>query len=147
MLHVYKSTVTLSTVAAIALLFTGCGESKISQCNKVIKVANQAASLGQQYGKDPKAAKGSQGLTELASKIDQVSTEMKGLEIKDEKLQGFQGRFLKLYQNISKGLNDAATAINKKDIKAANSFFTSLQKSSVEEGLIVKDINGYCAGK
>ncbi|BAT52394.1 hypothetical protein NOS3756_13340 [Nostoc sp. NIES-3756] len=147
MLRVYKSTATLSTVAAIALLLTGCGESKISQCNKVIKVANQAASLGQQYGKDSKTAKGSQGLTELATKIDQVGTEMKGLEIKDEKLQGFQGRFLKLYQDISKGLNDAATAINKKDIKSANRFFVNLQKSSVEEGLIVKEINGYCSGK
>jgi hypothetical protein len=147
MLRVYKSTATLSTVTAIALLLTGCGESKISQCNKVIKVANQAASLGQQYGKDSKTAKGSQGLTELATKIDQVGTEMKGLEIKDEKLQGFQGRFLKLYQDISKGLNDAATAINKKDIKSANRFFANLQKSSVEEGLIVKEINGYCSGK
>lgn len=147
MLRVYKSTIKLSGVAAIALLFTSCGESKVSQCNKVIKVANQAALLGQQYGKDPKAAKGSQGLTELATKIDQVGTEMKGLEIKDEKLQGYQTRFLKLYQDISKNLNDTATAINKKDIKQANRFLVTLQKSSVEEGVIVKDINGYCSGK
>lgn len=147
MLCVYKSTIKLSSVVAIALLFTGCGESKVAQCNKVIKIANNAALLGQQYGKDSKAAKGTQGLTQLATKIDEVGTEMKGLEIKDEKLQGYQGRFIKLYQDISKGLNDTATAINKKNIKEANRFLVSLQKSSVEEGSIVKEINGYCTGK
>jgi len=147
MLGVYKSTIKLSAVAAIALLFTGCGESKTAQCNKVIKIANQAALLGQQYGKDPKTAKGSQGLTQLASQIDQVGTEMKGLEVKDEKLQGYQVRFLKLYQDISQGLTNTATAINKKDIKAANRSLVTLQKSSVEEGVIVKEINSYCSGK
>jgi hypothetical protein len=147
MLSVYKPSATLSVAAAIALLLTGCGESKVAQCNKVIKIANQAALLGQQYGKDPKSAKGSQGLTEFASKIDQVTTEMKGLAIKDEQLQGFQGRFIKLYEDISKGLNEAATAINQKNIKQANRFLVTLQKSSLEEGVIVKEINGYCSGK
>jgi hypothetical protein len=128
-------------------MFTGCGESKVAQCNKVIKVANQAAVLGQQFGKDPKSAKGSKGLTELATKIDAIGTEMQGLEIKDEQLQGFRGRFQKLYQDISKGLNDAAGAIDKKNIRDANRFLVTLQKSSVEESTIVKEINSYCSGK
>ncbi len=112
--NVLKRTAILSATAAIALLFTGCGESKVAQCNKVIKVANQATVLGQEFGKNSKPAKGAKDLTELATKIDQIGTEMKGLEIKDEKLQGFQGRFLKLYQDISKNLNETATAIDKK---------------------------------
>lgn len=142
-----RRTATLSLTAAIAFMFTGCGESKVAQCNKVIKVANQAAVLGQQFGKDPKSAKGSKGLTELATKIDAIGTEMQGLEIKDEQLQGFRGRFQKLYQDISKGLNDAAGAIDKKNIRDANRFLVTLQKSSVEESTIVKEINSYCSGK
>ncbi|WP_066375667.1 MULTISPECIES: hypothetical protein [unclassified Anabaena] len=144
---ILKRTATLSLAGAIALTFTGCGESKVAQCNKVIKVANQAAVLGQEFGKDPKSAKGSQGLIELSGKIDQISTEMKGLAIQDEALKGFQGRFFKLYQDISKSLNDTAAAIDKKNIRDANRFLVTLQKSSVEEGAIVKEINTYCSGK
>jgi hypothetical protein len=142
-----KRTATLSLVAAIALLFAGCGESKVAQCNKVIKVANQAATLSQQFGKDPKSTKGSQALTELASKIDGISTEMKGIEVKDEKIKGFQQRFLTLYQDISKVLNDAAGAIDKKNIRDTNSFLAEWQKSIAEEGTIVKELNSYCSSK
>ncbi len=147
MLSMLKKTAILSVAAAIALLFTSCGESKVVQCNKVIKVANQATVLGQQLGKNSQSAKSPKGLTELATKIDQIATEMKALEIKDEKLQGFQDRFLKLYQDSSKNLNQTATAIDKKNIPAVNQFLASLKKSSSEEKAIIKEINGYCVGK
>lgn len=142
-----KKTAILSVAAAIALLFTGCGESKVVQCNKVIKVANQATVLGQQLGKNSQSVKSPKGLTELASKIDQIATQIKALEIKDEKLQGFQGRFFKLYQDISKNLNQTATAIDKKNIPAVNQFLASLKKSSSEEKAIIKEINSYCVAK
>ncbi|MDZ8052935.1 MAG: hypothetical protein RMX68_032675 [Aulosira sp. ZfuVER01] len=142
-----KKSIILSGSAAIALLFTGCGESKVAQCNKIIKVANQAVTVGQDFGKNPDPKKGSKALTEVAAKIDTITTEMKGLEIKDEKLQGYQGRFLGLYQSTSKGLKDTATAIDKKNLKAANTALTSLKKNSSEESKLVSEINGYCSGK
>ncbi|MEH2282408.1 MAG: hypothetical protein V7K90_13945 [Nostoc sp.] len=147
MQRVFKQSFILSVTTAIALLFAGCGESKVAQCNKVIKVANQGSTLGQEFGKNPNPAKGSKALTELAGKIDPLAKEMKALEVKDEKLQIFQGRFLTLYQNISKELNNAATAIDKKNLPAAKGFLVSLQKSSNEESSIVKEINSYCSGK
>ncbi|MEH2309445.1 hypothetical protein [Nostoc sp.] len=147
MQRVFKQSFMLSVTTAIALLFAGCGESKVAQCNKVIKVANQASTLGQEFGKNPNPAKGSKALTELAGKIDPLAQEMKSLEIKDEKLQGFQGRFITLYQNISKELNNAAGAIDKKNLPAAKGFLVSLKKSSTEESSIVKEINSYCSAK
>ncbi|MGF1938407.1 MAG: hypothetical protein RM347_029315 [Nostoc sp. ChiQUE02] len=147
MQSIFKQSFMISATTAIALLFAGCGESKVAQCNKVIKVANQASTLGQEFAKNPNPAKGSKALTELAGKIDPLAKQMKALEIKDEKLQGFQGRFLTLYQNISKELNNAATAIDKKNLPAAKGFLVSLQKSSTEESSIVKEINSYCSGK
>ncbi|PHM10023.1 hypothetical protein [Nostoc sp. 'Peltigera malacea cyanobiont' DB3992] len=147
MQRVFKQSFILSVTTAIALLFAGCGESKVAQCNKIIKVANQGSTLGQEFTKNPNPAKGSKALTELAGKIDPLAKEMKALEIKDEKLQGFQGRFLTLYQNISKELNNAATAIDKKNLPAAKGFLVSLQKSSSEESSIVNEINSYCSGK
>jgi hypothetical protein len=137
----------LSATAAMALLFAGCGESKVSQCNKIIKVANQAATVSQEFGKNPRPEKGSKSLTDVASKLDLASNEMKALEIKDEKLQGFQQGFLKLYQDASQGLKDTAAALDKKNFSAANSSLIKLKKSTQSESTLVKEINTYCTGK
>ncbi|BAY14627.1 hypothetical protein NIES2109_38400 [Nostoc sp. HK-01] len=147
MQSIVKRTIILSTTAAIAVIFAGCGESKVAQCNKIIKVANQAVTLSQELSKNPPKEKGSKALTEVAGKIDTLANEMKALEIKDEKLQGFQGRFLKLYQDTSKGFRDTATAFDKKNLKAANASLASLKKSSSDESAIVSEINTYCSGK
>jgi hypothetical protein len=143
----FKQPLLLSTTVAISLLFTGCGESKVAQCNKIIKVANQAVTLGQEFGKSPQNNKGSKALTEAAGKIDTIASELKAIEIKDEKLQGYQGRFLKLYQGTSQGLKDTAKAVDKKDLKSANRNVASLKKSASDETALVKEINTYCTGK
>ncbi|MBD2499757.1 hypothetical protein [Anabaena azotica] len=146
MLRIYKSTIKLSSVAAIALLFTSCGESKYAQCNKLIKIVNEAAFFGRQY-RNNNDAQATQGLTEIASKIDKLNTDMKGLKIQDDELKSYQIRLIKLYQDISKGLNDTATAINKKDIQQTNRLLAALQKSSVEERSIQNDMRNYCLGE
>lgn len=145
--NIFNRTAMLSATVMISFLFTGCGESKVAQCNKIIKVANQAVTLSQEFSKNPQREKGSKALTEVASKIDTITNEMKALEVKDEKLQSFQGRFLKLYQDTSKGLRDTATAIDKKNLKAANASLITLRKSGSDESAIVSEINGYCSGK
>lgn len=143
---VFKQSFLLSATAAIALLFTGCGESKVAQCNKIVKVANQAVTVGQEFGKNPQQKKGSKALTEAAGKVDKIANDLKALEIKDEKLQGFQTRFLKLYQDTSAGMKNTAKAVDKKDISGANRLLASLKKSASDESALVKEINSYCIG-
>ncbi|MBH8564022.1 hypothetical protein I8748_17830 [Nostoc sp. CENA67] len=147
MQRAFKQTAILSATAAIAILFTGCGESKVTQCNKIINVANQAATIGQEISTNSKSEKGSKSLTEAATKIDKIANDMKAVEVKDEKLQGFQGRFLKLYQDSSKALRDTAGALDKKNLKAATGFLATLKNTTNQESAIVKEINGYCSGK
>ncbi|AFZ22520.1 hypothetical protein Cylst_0143 [Cylindrospermum stagnale PCC 7417] len=146
MQRVCKQNVLLAATAATALLFTGCGESKVSQCNKIVKVANQAVTVGQEFGKNPQPKKGSKALTEAASKVDKIANDLKAVEVKDEKLQGFQTRFLKLYQDTSTGMKNTAKALDKKDIPGANRLLASLKKSASDETALVKEINNYCNG-
>ncbi|MBD2298649.1 hypothetical protein H6G80_10045 [Nostoc sp. FACHB-87] len=147
MQSIVKRTILLSTTAAIAVTFTGCGESKVAQCNKIIKVANQAVTLSQEFSKNSQRDTGSKTFTEIADKLGNLANEMKALEIKDEKLKGFQGRFIKLYQDTSKGFRDTAAAFDKKNLKAANTSLASLKKSGSDESAIVTEINSYCSGK
>lgn len=146
MQNVFKQTFLLSAAAAISLLFAGCGESKVSQCNKLVKVANQAVTVGQELGKNPQQNKGSKALTEAAGKVDKIANDLKAVEVKDEKLQGFQSRFLKLYQDTSTGMKNTAKAVDKKDIPGANRLLASLKKSASDESALVKEINTYCTG-
>ncbi|MBD2245680.1 hypothetical protein [Nostoc sp. FACHB-888] len=146
MQRVFKQSFIVSVTTAIALLFVGCEESKVAQCSKVIKLANQASTLGQEFGKNPNSAN-SKGLTELASKINPLAKEMKALEIKDGNLQDFQMRFFTFYQNISNELNNAAIAIEKNNLPATQRFLVSLTRSSTEENSIVNEINSYCSDK
>jgi hypothetical protein len=56
--------------AAAVLMITGCSESKVSQCNKLIDVANQAAEASKEFGANPQPEKGGKAFTEMADKID-----------------------------------------------------------------------------
>ncbi|MBD2385946.1 hypothetical protein [Cylindrospermum sp. FACHB-282] len=143
MQRLFKQTFLLSTTAAMALLFAGCGETKVAQCNKLIKVANEAVT-SQQFSKNTQPQKGSKALTEAAVKVDNIAKQLQALEIKDEKLQGFKGRFLKLYQDTSTGLKNTAKAVDKKDISSANRFLASLKNIASDESKLVKEINSYC---
>ncbi|MEH2421201.1 MAG: hypothetical protein V7K48_09820 [Nostoc sp.] len=89
MQRVFKKSFIVSVTTAIALLFVGCGESKVAQCNKVINVANQASTLGQEFGKNPHPVKGSKVLTELAGRIDPLAKEMKALAHEYQPQRGF----------------------------------------------------------
>jgi hypothetical protein len=150
MQKVIKRICLLSVTSAIAILFAGCGASKVTQCNDIVKVANQAATVGQEFAgldksKDP--AKAAKAFSEAASKIDKLGKEMQALEIKDEKLQGLQARFVKMYQDTKKGLSDTAIALPKKNVPAINKAVEKLKAGASQESSLVNEVNSYCSGK
>jgi hypothetical protein len=150
MSYQFKQGLLISATAIIGLLFAGCSESRVAQCNKMVKVANEAVALSQEFSEsaqvsDPK--EGAKAFVEVATKIDMITATMKGLEISDEKLQGFQAEFVKLYEGVSKGLRDGATALEKNDLEAAQTAFTTIENSSKGEDQLVNNVNSYCSGQ
>ena len=136
----------LPLTAVISLLSVSCGESKISQCNKIIKVANQAVSQAKSVtnggqANDPKA------MLKAADAMEKASKEMKALNVKDKKLQEYQNGFIKMYGNTSKATRNFVTAFEKKDRPAAEAALTSLQQATTPERQLVADINTYCSSK
>lgn len=139
-----------SATGAIAILCAGCGVSKVQQCNSMVKIANQAASIGQEFASSAKSkdtVKMAQSFTETASKLEKLSKDMQALEIKDEKLQGFQTRFVKMYQDTNKGLGSAATALQKKNLAAITQAMNAIKVSSSQESSLVNEVNSYCSAK
>lgn len=137
--------VLLPLSAAISLLTVSCSESKISQCNKIIKVANEAVSKAKSVtnggqANDPKA------MLKAADAMEKASQEMKAIEVKDAKLKDYQTGFISMYRDTSKATRDFVGAFEKKNRPAAEAALTNLQQATTPEKQLVGDINKYCSG-
>lgn len=138
--------VLLPMIAAVNLLTVSCTENKVSQCNKIIKVANQIANKATAVINDgqrdnPKAT------LQAAEAMDKASKEMAALTLKDEKLKNYQSRFMKMYGETSKATRDFIGAYEKKDRPAAEKALKKLDEATNQEPKLVDEINIYCTAK
>lgn len=131
-----------ATTLAIALVISSCSESKVSQCNKVIAVANQLEPLGKKLEKDIEAIgkpSNPQDIKQVTSAfteasgvfknssgdVGKIKAELQGLKLSDEKLKGIQtsyGGSLQQLETSLKSLGDIAGNLGKsksdKELKA-----------------------------
>jgi len=138
--------VLFSLTTAISLLTASCSESKISQCNKIIKIANDAVSQAKTVtnggqASDPKA------MLQAAEAMEKASKQMTDIPVNDPKLKDYQTGFVKMYGDTSKATRDFVKAFEKKDRPAAERALTALQQATIPEKQLVTDINTYCSGK
>ncbi|MEA5579604.1 hypothetical protein [Anabaena sp. UHCC 0451] len=116
MFVVRKYTVIAPISLSIALLMTGCSESKISQCQRLIKVVNQGTSLIDNN-------KGKQVITslKLSRELQTVTKSIEELKLIDPELQKFQSGFAKMFDNLSQAIAKAAKALDTTKTAAASS--------------------------
>lgn len=137
--------VLFSLTMAIGLLTASCSD-KISQCNKIIKIANNAVSQAKTVtnggqASDPKS------MLQAAEAMEKASEQMTDIPVNDPKLKDYQMGFVKMYGDTSKATRDFVKAFEKKDRPAAERALTSLQQATLPEKQLVTDINTYCSGK
>jgi hypothetical protein len=85
---------------------TGCSESKIAQCQKLVTVVNQGTSLIDNN-------KGTQVTTslQLSRDLQAVTKSIKQLKLADPELQKFQSSFVKVFDNLGQAIATAAKAL------------------------------------
>ncbi len=120
----------------IGLVLYGCGESKISQCNKVVTIANKTTALT--------APKDIAGFVPLATNIDQIRTEIQAIAVQDAKLKELQTQLLGVYGDTSQALKGQAKASEAKDPNAMNKAKQDLENASKKESEVVDQINALC---
>lgn len=144
----FRSGAIAATALGLTLLATGCN-SKVAQCNKLIKVANKATTELKAMAKDggsTPADKMAQ-MKKLADGLAQYSNDVKAVSLDDEQLKGFQTRLADLYQTSSEASRGILAAAEKKDVKAARESLKKLSGGRKTESEIVQGINGYCQAK
>ncbi len=136
-----------STLAAVSVIMasfiTGCGESKLAQCNKLAdiinkgeptlnKMGNEMENLGK--GKEPnnlkevkkQAVKGAALFKKSASEMDSLTQQIKSVKLEDEKLLGFQKRYAQALEEASQSIRGMGQQMN--DLSKIDETPASLKK-------------------
>ncbi|MBG1270739.1 hypothetical protein [Nostoc sp. WHI] len=124
----YKYTVIAPVSLSIALFITSCSESKVSQCQQLIRVVNAGTSLIDKN-------KGTQVITtiQLSKDLEFVTKSIRELNLTDLKLKEFQSGFVKIFQNLSQAIAKAGKALGAtKTAEASASGREKSQKARAE---------------
>lgn len=120
----------LSAGAAIAVTLAGCGESKVSQCNRLAEVVNQTQGFMQEFEAeiqsfsqsaaqvknldDIKAAatQYTTAVDKVVANLDGLTTTLQETELKDETLVQFRDEYTKVVQGFNTALQQASDAMD-----------------------------------
>ena len=139
----YRRSIAFSVLICLGFLVTSCSDNKVSQCNKLIKVANGAVSSVQSVTQNAKA-NNVEAMSKIADAADKAKSDMQGLQIADEKLKDFQTRFIVMYTDTSKATRDLVKAAGDKNATSAQQAFDSLKSATDREAPLVSEVNKYC---
>jgi hypothetical protein len=124
----HKYTVIAPVTLGIALFITSCSQTKVSQCQQLVRVVNEGTSLIDKN-------KGRQVITsiQLSKDLEFVTKSIKDLNLTDPKLQEFQSGFVKIFQNLSQAIAKAGRALGvTKTAQASESGRERIQKARAE---------------
>jgi hypothetical protein len=150
----HKYTVITFVSLSIALLVTGCGGNKVSQCQRLIQVVNGGNSLIEQN-------KGQQVITsyQLSKDLEAITRSLGELNLADPKLKEFQSHFIKIFENLSQAIGKAARALGSAKTAEAkpsgreklqkarteiDTALTAAQAAGKESDALVNSLNKYC---
>lgn len=124
---------------------THYNESKVSQCNRLVAIANQAAdaqpdALGLTMAED------NHRLMKTAIQLEGYADRLTFTDFSDPQIQVFQSQFVQLYRDISRtsGAVVAAPTGNFQIVSQVNRLFIETQE---RERPLVQEVNQYCSAK
>jgi type I site-specific restriction endonuclease len=119
-----------STSAMIVLLVAGCGESKVSQCNRLAEVVNQTQGFMQEFeteiasfssnaaqveSLDDIKGAANQYITavdKVVANLDTLVTDLEETELADETLVSHRDNYMQVVQGFSTALQGASDAMS-----------------------------------
>ena len=122
--HLNRSAAFGAMALTIGLVLNCCGESKISQCNKVVTIANKTNALA--------VPKDLTGFDSFAENIDQIRTEVQAIAVQDSKLKELQTQLLGVYGDASQALKGQVKASEAKDANAMTKATQDLETASTK---------------
>lgn len=133
----------IASLVALGLLMASCSENKVSQCNRLIEIANQAVS-GVEAVSETRQPDDVESMNRIADIADTAKSQMESLQLSDPQLKEYQTRFVAMYTDTTQATRDLVASVGQKDTDAARTAFDALQTATAQEGPLVNEVNTYC---
>lgn len=117
-------------------------ESKVSQCNRLVAIVNQAADA-QPDAMGLTIAEDNHRLMRTAIELEGYADRLAFTDFSDPKIQDFQAQFVQLYRDLSRTSGAVVTAPmgNFEVVSQVNRTFIQTQE---RESPLVQEVNQYC---
>ncbi|OLP19037.1 hypothetical protein BST81_07400 [Leptolyngbya sp. 'hensonii'] len=129
---------------ALSLLATGCGESKLSQCEKLNRVTNRVANQVKTFSQQNNTGKYRSSLAEIAAELETSASELRNLKLQDARLKDLQAQFSQMYADASRASRDLIIAADRRDAKSGYTALQALNQATNREPRLVTQANQYC---
>ena len=130
-------------------LTTSCSQSKITQCQKIMEVFNNAASESKMIEAKAITNQGQtvdlKSVLKMADASEKAADQMNALRIKEEKLKDYQVGFVKMFRDSSQAMRDFEAASQKKDLQGAEVARTNLEQAQNQGNELVNNFQRYCS--
>lgn len=138
----------LALIPLLLVLMAGCGESKISQCDRLIQPIKQTILEAKSTVKKPQNID-INSIKQGLSITDKAAANASAVQLQDPKLKEYQSALVNLYRTNSQGTQAFVDAFARKDrVKAIQALDKWRGNSfSDREGKLIAQIDSYCFGK
>jgi uncharacterized phage infection (PIP) family protein YhgE len=153
----------ISVAAAIALFVASCGESTVSQCNRLAEVVNKAQGFMPAFESDIQtfstnadqvkslddikdaADQYVQAVNKVIDNLDGLAVELQGTELSDEQLITYRDRYTEMVEGFSEALNRASDAMSLvQDVEAEADLPAKIEESqqqTVQAVQLIQDLS------
>jgi hypothetical protein len=136
-------------VAVFIAIGRSFATSKVTECNSIVKVADQATAVGQELKRSFESKDSSQIIQTLnnsMTKIGKMEQEIKALTIKDTKLVNFRSRFVNNYQDYNAVMQKMLNAAQANNTTELYQVVEEAKVADEREKTLIAEFNNYCVG-
>lgn len=132
-------------LAVLALLVSGCGENKFSQCEQIFRIVEgvNQSSNSVSYTNEEELTRMKTWL-ETASIMDRAANKIQALHVNDSDLIEYQNKLVTVYRIYFQATYDAVRARENKNLSALESARLDAQKAGKMQQDVIEDLNAYC---
>jgi hypothetical protein len=117
----------------LLLQIAGCGPSRVDECRQIIGVINKSATETEANLKKGDVAR-----------LEEVANNLSALQIKDEKLKGFQTQLVESYRNRQRILKEKIAGSGNRAVLQQTDAELTVELG--KEQLLQQEFSAYCKG-
>lgn len=137
---------TFAAAASMLLAVTtaGCGQKKVTECNKLVEVINGGVLSLEKAPKNESDPTGIADLRAMADAMDKVANDAGSVQLTVPELKKLRDEYHKMAKDIAKAERELAAAAEERNAARRSAAEGTLEAAVKREDPLVDQINKYC---